>query len=77
MNNTTECIFDYHLNELELELLNPVHYNKTSYLKVTSPVKILRDLHLFFSMRKDRDGCYRIMDMVRNFGRTYVSKKYW
>ncbi|HSP88650.1 MAG TPA: hypothetical protein VLN45_10990 [Ignavibacteriaceae bacterium] len=65
MNNTTECIFDYHLNVLELELLNPVHYNKTSYLKFTSPVKILRDLHLFFSMRNDTDGCNRINDMLQ------------
>ena len=62
-----ECIFDYDLNVIECEVLNPAHNTKTLYLLFTSKEKILSDLHLLFLIRRDRENCERIREMFRDY----------
>ena len=72
MNDMIENIFDYDPDVLEIEVLKPGYGDKASYLQFTPLEKVQSDLHFLFLIRKDRDGCKRIMNKLRlNFSITF------
>jgi len=60
-----ENIFDYDMTFIETEVINPDRTDKESYLKRTPVLKKLSDLHLLFLIRRDKENCDRIMEMIK------------
>jgi hypothetical protein len=58
-------IFDYDMTFIETEVINPDRTDKESYLKRTPVLKKLSDLHLLFLIRRDKENCDRIMEMIK------------
>jgi hypothetical protein len=50
---------------IETEVINPDRTDKESYLKRTPVLKKLSDLHLLFLIRRDKENCDRIMEMIK------------
>jgi hypothetical protein len=60
-----ENIFDYDMTFIETEVINPDRTDKESYLKRTPVLKKLSDLHLLFLIRRDKENCDRIMEVIK------------
>ena len=60
-----ENIFDYDMTFIEIEVINPDRTDKESYLKRTPVLKKLSDLHLLFLIRRDKENCDRIMEVIK------------
>jgi exopolysaccharide biosynthesis predicted pyruvyltransferase EpsI len=61
-----ENIFDYNLTNLEREVITPCNPDEVSYLFETPKIKKLSDLQLLFMMRRDKENCDRIIEIIKH-----------